>query len=311
MSVLSVLVDDAASDVVPTNVLLRRMKVLAVRLKTPPLAKWIQNELDGYGPDDALPDYRGPFRCDARGTFSGPFGSGMENGHVPLMGIADEYRPQFERLYDVSLSQGVGALEDLRNSLDGGVSVAWPGNIIALTSGLISQGKISWYEGMYLASARTVVPDQLIIGALEAVRSRLLDLALGIEAEDPQAGDPAHASIEPQQVSTIFNTVVQGGNVAVGSSDFSQVLSTAPSDRSDLLARLAQVGVPEELRAALAVALEEDGPISGEAAGPRVQGWMTKAAVWAGNQTSNTGTGALGGVIAQLVLMHLGLVPAP
>lgn len=310
MSVLSDLVDDAANDTVPTNVLLRRMKVLAVRLKTPPLAAWVQRELDGYGPDDPLPEYRGPFVCEALGTFTGPFGSGMENGRMPMMGIHEDWRDAFRDLCAAEFRQGVGALEDLRRGSEGHLSLSWPANAVALTSTLIDEGKIAWYDGMYLASARTVVPDGLLVGAIESVRTRVLDLALGIESEDPSAGDPASASIAPEQVATIYNTVVNGGNVALGSSDFSQALSSAPIDLNDLLSRLQEIGVPEAMRADLVVAIEQDGPIT-DGPGERVQGWLSRSAVWAGNQASNTGSGALGGVVAQLVLLHLGLVPSP
>jgi len=54
------------------------MKVLAARLKTVPLADWVEHELGGYGKDAPLPGYRGPFPAEARGSFSGPFGSSYE-----------------------------------------------------------------------------------------------------------------------------------------------------------------------------------------------------------------------------------------
>ena len=107
-----------------------------------------------------------------------------------------------------------------------------------------------------------MAPTGLLVGAIESVRTRILDLALGIEAEDPRAGDPSSASIAPEQDTTIYNTVVHGGNVALGSKDFSQVLNSAPADLDDLLTRLATLGVPETLRDELTAALAEDGSIT-------------------------------------------------
>lgn len=96
MTFLGELVSDASGDTVPTPVLLRRMKVLAARLKTIPLADWVERELGGYGNDAPLPTYRGPFPAEARGSFSGPFGSSMNNAPIPSLAFQSQHRKTFE-----------------------------------------------------------------------------------------------------------------------------------------------------------------------------------------------------------------------
>ena len=306
MSVLSELVDDAASDGIPTAVLLRRIKVLAVRLKTPPLAQWVQNELDGYEPDDVLPDYRGPFDSEPLGMFSGPFGSSMTNVGMPKIGIDADSRDTFEPFYTFSIRQGLPSIEQFLAGSANGMQFNWPADAVAYVNTLINSGKIHWYEMHGLVAAHNPISRTILSDIVATVRNRVLDLALGIEAEDPSAGDPAKATIAPEQVATIYNTVVHGGNVAVGASDFTQIINTRPTSLNDLLSRLESVGVPADLRADLAAAIEADGEPSG-APGEEVTGWLGRAAAWAGTQASNAGSGALGGVITQVVLMYLGL----
>jgi len=75
MTRLEELVEGASGQDLPVATLLSKVKVVAARLKTAPLERWVDHELMGYRGDDELPDYRGSFDTPVFGMFGGPFGS--------------------------------------------------------------------------------------------------------------------------------------------------------------------------------------------------------------------------------------------
>jgi hypothetical protein len=58
MKLLDQIEQGAVDDAVPIGTLLRKCLVLAHRLNSKPATDWVERELNGYGPDDELPDYR-------------------------------------------------------------------------------------------------------------------------------------------------------------------------------------------------------------------------------------------------------------
>jgi hypothetical protein len=309
VTLVSELIDAASGDSVATPVLLRRVKVLAARLKTGPLAEWVDHELSGYDSQAPLPSYRGPFRGESRGTFSGPFGSSMSNAPIPIVAFDEKYRSHFDDYFKIEIRQGVAELEDMSiaaASDSGNLHFPWPADAIAYANMLWQQGAVHWYEGMGLTGAHIPVPASLLRGVLDTVRTRVLDLALAIESEDPQAGSAANGeSIAPDTVTNIFNTTVMGGNLAIGSQGVSQVLQAPPRTEEELLARLASLGVDEALVRELRDALDEDraaGESNGTEPGSRVRNWLGKVAVRSARAGGEVATGASGDLIAQLVM---------
>ncbi|HXA14796.1 MAG TPA: hypothetical protein VNW23_06675 [Opitutaceae bacterium] len=58
MSLLREIQEEATKTGSDVLVLLRKCRVLAARIGNQDLKMWVQRELDGYGNDDDLPDYR-------------------------------------------------------------------------------------------------------------------------------------------------------------------------------------------------------------------------------------------------------------
>lgn len=81
---LAAIIDGATGEAVSTVSLLRMLKVVASRLRTAPLEDWVDRELSGYGHEDDLPAYRGPFPATAMGVFVGPFQSRMTIAIPPI-----------------------------------------------------------------------------------------------------------------------------------------------------------------------------------------------------------------------------------
>lgn len=216
MSLLREIQDAAIDSNTELAVLLRKCKVLAARLGNPEFKQWVENELSGYNDVESLPDYR-ILIVNSKGDFSGPFQSGIRNANIPLLCIKEELRKSLSHSY---LNQSVAAMEALVESASGGtLKEPWNPDLVAYFGQDI-------YENMNCMQAWKVIPVTGIVAALDAVRNRILNFVLEIEAESPEAGEaPVNSTPVPQEkVHQIFNTYISGSvqNVATGSSKVSQ-----------------------------------------------------------------------------------------
>lgn len=219
MSLLREIQDAAIDSTVSLATLLRKCKVLAARLGSQEFKTWIENELSGYKETDNLPDYR-VFRVHSKGHFSGPFKSELRDVNIPLSCIDKRLREDLSYTY---LTQPIASLETLFNeskdSGSGTLSEPWDPDVVAY----VGEGI---YEGMNCLQAWKVIPTSRIVAALDAVRNRILNFVLEIEAESPDAGEaPINSNPVPQEkVQHIFNTYITGNvqNVATGSTHFKQ-----------------------------------------------------------------------------------------
>lgn len=224
MSLLREIQDAAINSSTELLVLLRKCKVLAARLGNPEFKQWVSSELDGYKDHKHLPDYR-VLKVQSKGHFSGPFQSGLRNADIPLFCIPKEYHEYLSHAY---IMDSVAALESLASSANGGtLQEPWNPNLVALVGQDI-------YQNMNCMQAWKVIPKSAIVSALDAVRNRVLNFVLEIEAESPDAGEaPVNSNPVPQErVHQIFNTYISGNvqNVAAGSIHVKQKTKLSNSD---------------------------------------------------------------------------------
>ncbi|MGG2296617.1 hypothetical protein ACQUZQ_08615 [Aeromonas veronii] len=216
MSLLREIQDAAIDSNTNLAVLLRKCKVLAARLGSPEFKEWVENELSGYNDIKRLPEYR-ILKVNSKGHFSGPFQSGLRNADIPLSCIEKEFRTSLTYSY---FTQAIAALESLvEDTSVGSLQEPWNPDLVAYVGGGI-------YQGMNCMQAWKVIPVAAIVATLDAVRNRVLNFVLEIEAESPDAGEaPVNSNPVPQEkVHQIFNTYITGSvqNVATGSSNVSQ-----------------------------------------------------------------------------------------
>lgn len=191
VSILRDLQDAAADDKVSTSVLLRRVKVLGARVGAAEIGHWADLELNGYDDLRELPAYRGPFAAHVLGTFTGPFQSGIRNAPIPPVAFPAELREGV--LFQMSFAQPIAELEALARH-DKPLESPWPNDALAYTNRLVESGQVALYEGMYLSQAWKVITADQVLGVLDVVRNKILDLALRVEAEVPTAGDDGDAT---------------------------------------------------------------------------------------------------------------------
>ncbi|MFG3346918.1 hypothetical protein ACGF1Z_17850 [Streptomyces sp. NPDC048018] len=311
MALLQDLIRDAAGEMVSTTSLLRQARIVARRLRISDADQWIEHELFGY-PDDQVPTYRGPIEVLTFGRFHGPFNSSISKAPVALSLLPAPF--DSETLRTISITQGIPELQEILQGDTSDITMPWSPDLVAQFNYLQNRGDFTLYEGMGAFSIWRSVPAAHLRAILDGVRARILDFALQLEAEDPEAGERAGESLVPEEkAKEIFQTVINGpgANVAMGSHSFTQNSYTAPAKSDEeLIGSLRQAGVNEELLTELGAALAGDRAESGGALtepGSRVQGWLGRVLALGGRSSSEIGTGVTTSVVTQLVLAYFGL----
>ena len=114
-----------------------------------------------------------------------------------------------------------------------------------------------------------------------------------------------------EKINQVFNTTIHGGtSIALGNTGTTNQRATyvQPGDLQGLKAKLAQLGVTDELITDLDTALDKDAD-SDEQPGPHVQGWFGKLMIKAGRGTLQLVSATATTVVMAEVRRFLGLPP--
>ena len=274
--------------------LLRKCQILAYRLRHEPFKEWVAHELSGYPDEAALPSYRGPLDGQVRAHLVGTFGREAKSISVPITNFPKEMR---DRVTEFRFYQGVATLDaliaDARRNDDPRVISPFPVEVAAAMPVWQDYQTISMWKEL---------PVAVVAGILDQVRSRALEFALEIEAENPEAG--ATATPEPPvplpKVDAIYNTITFGGQNAIGPGATVQVVE---GDLGSLMAYLEAQGVAPEDRTDLEAALAAD---KGKL-GPQVRGWLGSLAVKATSSGGRITESAVAGLAAAAIARFLGI----
>lgn len=307
MTFLQELIDGASGDM-PVPTLLRKVKVLAARARSEPLAEWVEHELSGYPNTAQVPTYRGPFLTPVFGHLLDPLGRQVRNAPIARVGFPPEFREG--PLFNTVLAQPISELDALAEAGSTTLELHWAGDYIAIVNSLVEQGKVHLQGGMYLAQAYQVISSALLKGVLGAARDRVLDLALAVEASSPDAGSPSGPPPEPQPIQTFINHIYGGGvaNVAQASSGFQQHVAVDSKDQ--LFETLRVAGLDDDLLRDLDLAMSADDAADeseGNGMGPRVQSWLGALTVKAATTAGTGALNAVAGVAAKALARHYGI----
>ena len=214
MSLLRDVQEAAIDEQSQVATLLRKCKVLAARLGSEELSRWIDNELNGYESLDQLPSYR-VLNVRSYGDFVGPFGRQMKNAPIPPGALPEELR---EGIQTSRISMPISTLTSL-STHESSSRLSWPPDVVSIYGERI-------YEGMNCLIAWQLLPRSALVAILDTVRTRVLNFALEIEKEYPNAGEAAVNSnpVPEEKVSQVFNTFITGTvqNLATGSNNVEQ-----------------------------------------------------------------------------------------
>lgn len=286
--------------------LLRKALVLAARLRNDELKTWVENELNGYAAEESVPEYR---RTDviSYGFFADRF-IGQATLQIPLNVLPEEVREQFRR---IAFQNPIGALVDLdeRSGKDGSdIQFPWP------TGARQYAQKVSPLQ--CINAWRSMSPS-FIAGVLDTIKTRILMLALELEAADPTAGDvpSTHPAISEARVNQIINTHIHGTvqNFSAGGDNVSQTatMTVQAGDKLSLLNTLKAAGVqaPDLQSLEEALASDEADKNRHGGMGSRVTAWLGNLQVKAARGLAGLSTEVVGGLITAALLSYFGLGP--
>ena len=222
--------------------ILLKVRLLAARLGSQPLADWVKHESEGYPSDVPIPDYR-VIPVTYTATFSGPFGSGIKNAPIPQH-LIEKFAGKHWVKHEVR--QSIAAVDDLlaTSSKGGGPLSIDASNLIILL-----QGKV--YEDYACNGVTGHVSRASLAEIRHSVRSRVLELTVELEKAIPEAasivighgneGTPKNAATASQisqqiiygNITSISASGEASVNVAIGSMDLPGLvafLSRPPED---------------------------------------------------------------------------------
>jgi len=182
MSLLRDIQDNCSTPDGDVTSILRKCKILAARLGSAEFERWVEWELNGYPEPQPTPAYRSLGSSCYANFLSVGWRANRQS--VPLSVIPEEFREKFQRV-------------EFRNGIAAATSFVGNGAIIAKPElGFLLQGKM--YPEMNCVGAWIEISGSEFDQLVSAVKNRILDFVLKIEAENPDAGE---APLNSQPVS--------------------------------------------------------------------------------------------------------------
>ncbi len=221
---------DASGDSVLLVVLLRRMKVIAVKLKLDNVEQWVEDELQGYkGP---VPPYR-----YVEGT---PMALNPVRGWIPLLG-------RVGNISRLPVKQPISSLEDSYAGADGHLQMAYASKLVEA---------IDEYNGTNWGHYALFISRSNLAEILQHVRGMVLDWALGLEKAGVIGSEFSFTKEEQERAMAInitnhgamFGAFGSGntvGDIRVDKLDINAAADVLKQTR-DLLPTLVEAGLDEE-----------------------------------------------------------------
>lgn len=290
------------SDIAP---ILLKLRMLAARLGSQPLAEWVKHESEGYPSGVEVPDYR-ILGVSYRATFSGPFGAGINNAPISPY-LIEKFAGKSWTRYE--MRQSIAAVDELLSSSEkGGALQIEASNLI-----LLLQGNV--YEDYACNSVTGTISRASLAAIRHAVLNRILELTLEIGKSIPEAvsvslANPGDLSGSAAGVTTqIAQQIIYGNYTAVSAQSGAVVSILIDTGNKEALSQyLVQAGIPAEDAGALAdLASSEKPESSAEPMGPKVKQWLLDNLKKAAGGTWKIGLSVATDVIKEALLKYYGL----
>ena len=255
--------------------ILLKLRLLAARLGSAPLEEWVKHESDGYPAEAEVPSYR-KVNVSFRGTFSGPFGSGVNNAPISpylVKKFAGKHWVEKE------VREGVAAIDDLLESTaDGDGSLG----IDASDLILLLQGNV--YPDYACNSVTGTISRSAMRDLQHAVRTRVLELTIELERSVPEASDvtlgagASQAATNSEAVTQIANQIVYGDVTSISGGVGAQInVAIGKQDDAAFIRYLAKAGIAEADAKELAAIVATEEPESADQPfGSKAKEWFTK-----------------------------------
>lgn len=253
--------------------ILLKLRLIAHRLKIEALEDWVKFEIEGYPPHADLPDYR-QLGISYTGSFSGPFGSGINNAPIPPY-LIEKFAGKNWSEYHVR--QSISGIDSLVASSEKGGSL----QIEAANLILLLQGKV--YEGYACNAIYGRVSTASLVEIQTAVRSRVLELTFKLESEVPNSKAISvnnDASVAPQSANNATSQITQiiyGNYTSISNSgDQANIsVSIAKDDVNSVIESLTKAGFsPKDSKDFAAIISKEKPENESTPFGPKAKEWL-------------------------------------
>lgn len=254
----------------PLAGLLRKCLLLGAETGSTSLREWARKELNGYGDDDDVPEYRkisAPISMDSMSGNTWMTGQVIDRHQMPRE--CWEYVPE-----SIALKQPIEELEQL--STRDKLRFTNPGLAYAQT---LWNGQLGPWQNV--ASLSYVTGGSAIKGILGQIRTQLMDLIADLTADTPLAELPGKEQVDAAvnhriaPARDVYNTTIHqaGAPVAIGTKAKASTEGLTVEDAMKLLDKVLEVagdleaGQRAELGDAVAElreAVEQDSPDTGE-----------------------------------------------
>lgn len=284
---------------------LLKLRYLASRLGSDYLEDWVKHESEGYPPDSEVPEYR-KVPITYRATFSGPFGSAIQNAQVPLY-LIDKHAGR--RWLFQEVRESIAAVEDMVQTTGGSEA-----NLCIDASNLILllQGKM--YPGYSCVDIDGRVSEIAVSEIVQAVRSRILELTIELEKTVPIAADinlgGGHAEAgDRETVRQITQQVVYGNQTTVFSGPSSKLtLTIGNRNDGDFVREVSARGVPiEDAQELVSIMASEEPGNAEEPFGVKARKWLAGNLKKATEGTWKIGVTAATKLLSEAALKYYGL----
>lgn len=305
MSLLQQIQESIVEEGADLGSILLKLRLLAARLGSDILEEWVKHESEGYPRDAEVPAYR-VVGVTYRGTFYGPFGSGIKNAQIPPYLIEKHAGKRWTK-YEIR--ESIAAIDEMvKKSADGGSFGIDASNLI-----LLLQGKI--YEEYACNDVSGSISPTSFYEIQQAVRSKILELTLELEKSVPGAmhvefGTSVTNKTETEQVQQISQQIIYGNvsTAVAGGSGSNIAVGIIERDNNSFIEHLVATGIPETDASELVEIMESEEPTSlDEPFGEKAKNWMATNLKKAAEGTWNVGISVATKVITEAALKYYGL----
>lgn len=305
MSLLQQIQESVVQEGSDLGSILLKLRLLAARLGSDTLEEWVKHESEGYPKDAEVPPYR-IVGVTYRGTFSGSFGSGINNAQIPPY-LIEKHAGESWTKYEVR--ESIAAVDEMiKKSSDGGTLGIDASNLI-----LLLQGKI--YEGYACNDVSGTISLTAFYEIQQTVRSRILELTLELEKSVPGAmhvafGESKENKAETEQVQQISQQIIYGNvSTAVAGGAGSQIaVGINERDNASFIEHLVQNGIPQGDATELAELMAEEEPASSEEPfGEKAKGWVAGNLKKAAEGAWGVGLSVATKVLTEAAMKYYGL----
>ena len=276
--------------------LLRKALVVATKLQLSDFKEWVLSELNGYKDSGHLPEYR-RIRGDLR--VQNPY-----HGLIPFIITEPEIR---DLVTQILVCESVSSIQQLVHSRESRSAICFffgPEQEAAL---------MRMQEGFSpLRPVRVVSPNQLL-EIINAVRTRMLEWALSLEAEGILGSELSFSEKErglamASKVIKIENFQGVLGDVQGGAISQTNTLTVQSSNFTSLANYLRQQGISSTAIAELEQAIREDPePRSTLTLGPKVSAWIGNMVALAASGSWEVSVSVAGNLLASALAKFYGL----